>query len=160
MWDSRRSHGEAKPPDCEEPIVFLDIERNLKKPPDILADNRHLPIRAGVVDTVVYDPPHWNFGTSEFHGDPQEKKGSFWGNFKNKRTLHRLLAGASRETLRALRPEGRLLLKWCEARFTWPEVSSFFIWGFDVEWIREWQSRSNRSKTKTMWVCLRPRESR
>ena len=154
MWTSKRG---KRPPVDDECVVFLDVERELKVSPDIFADNRHLPIRDAVVDTIVYDPPHWNFGTS-FHGDPKESEGSFWGNFKNGKNLRRLLAGGARESNRVLRPGGMLILKWCEARFTYEEVSVFFTWAFIQVGVDVWPSMSNRSKIRSMWVSLKRRE--
>ena len=140
-------------PDIQEsgPIIFFDVEPGLKKPPDVICDLIYLPVREGVADAVVADPPYWNFGTSRFHGDPREAHGSWWGNFKNLSTLKRILVGIMKSSRRVLRPEGRLYLKWCDVVYLWTRFSPMFNWDFNLENTDERESKSRRNTKPCYW---------
>ena len=160
--------GKTIPDELKDPtdtIIFCDIERNLRIPPNIICDNTHLPIRDKTVHKIVYDPPQWNFGTS-IHGDPQEKRGSgnrswrasYWGNFKNVKTLFRLFVGGTRESSRVLKENGMLYLKWCDAIVPLRRIIQVFS-NFAEIGRKEWPSRSGRSTTRTYWIWFRLRSS-
>lgn len=140
-------------PDIQEdgPIIFFDIEPRLKKPPDVICDLVHLPVRDEVADAVVADPPYWNFGTSDLHGDPQELKGSWWGNFKNLSNLRRILVGIMKSSRRVLRPDGSLYLKWCDVVYSWSRFGAIFGWDFKLEEKEERKSKSGRNVKPCYW---------
>jgi len=141
------------------PIIYCDIEPGLRIPPDIICDLRRLPFRSQITHAIVVDPPYWNFGTSRLHGDPQEAHGSWWGNFKNLRTLLRLLVGIVKAGRWILRPEGRLYLKWCDVVYPWKRFQSMFSWSYDEEARLERESKSGRGKKPCYWITYRLKEN-
>lgn len=140
-------------PELQEdgPVVFSDIEPNLKKRPDVICDLVYLPVRDRVAHAIVADPPYWNFGTSRLHGDPQEEHGSWWGNFRNLTNLRRILVGIMKSSRRALRLEGRLYLKWCDVMYPWVRFSPMFYWDFTLEDTDEKPSGSGRNTKPCYW---------
>jgi len=141
----------------DEHIIFADIELELKVPPDIFCDNTRLPFRNKVFDEIIYDPPHHQFGSSDLFGDPKERKGSFWGNFKSKKHLKQLLKGGSRELHRVLKLEGDLHVKWCESPVTWTTVSKYFrkLWQLKKYTVRN--TRSGHNPKRVYWIHLNKR---
>lgn len=139
------------------PVIFSDIEPTLKKKPDIICDLRYQPIRDGIVDAIVADPPYWSFGTSRLHGDPQEGQGSFWGNFINLRTLRGILVGIMKTSRRVLKPEGRVYLKWCDVVYPWIRFGGMFQWDFYEEARLTRESKSGRNKKPCYWITYRKR---
>lgn len=136
------------------PIIHCDIETRLKIPPDLICDLRRPPFREGIAHAIVADPPYWNFGTSRMHGDPQEAQGSWWGNFKNLRTLLRLLVGICK-THRLLRPGGRLYLKWCDVVYPWRRFEAIFLRDWKEEARLERTSRSGRTDKPCYWITYK-----
>jgi tRNA G10 N-methylase Trm11 len=146
-------------PDIEGgPIIFFDIEPGLKKPPDVICDLRQLPVRSKLNASIVADPPYWNFGTSDLHGDPQEAKGSWWGNFKNLRNLRSILVGIMKSSRRVLRPGGRLYLKWCDVVYPWTRFAPMFSWDFELEEKEERRSKSGRNVKPCYWFTYSLKE--
>ena len=141
--------------DSGEPIVYMDIEAELKIPPDVICDLKHLPIRDRVASLIVADPPYWNFGTSRFHGDPKEAQGSWWGNFKNLSNLRILIVGIVKTSRRVLRVDGCLYLKWCDVIYLWSRFAPMFAWDFTEEERDEWTSRSRRNTKPCYWIRYR-----
>lgn len=135
-----------------EPVIFSDIETNLRRRPDVICDLKKLPYRDGSAHAVVLDLPYWNFGTSRMHGDPQEKQGSFWGNFKNLGILRRLLVGSVKSTRQVLRPGCKLYLKWCDVIYPWSRFESLFTRDFMELEREESESKSGRGKKPCYWI--------
>ena len=92
MWPNRN------PPHT----IFLDRETKLRTPPDIFADNRHLPFRDDVFDCVIYDPPHAARGHKQYgnfkYTDPTSR--AYFGWNITKTELLGGLGKASKEFLR------------------------------------------------------------
>ena len=143
----------------EGPIIFFDIEPGLKIPPDVICDLVYLPVRDGLAAAVVADPPYWNFGTSDLHGDPQEAKGSWWGNFKNLTKLRRILVGIMKSSRRILLPGGHLYLKWCDVVHPWTRFSPMFVWDFTLKATLARASRSGRNSKPCFWFTFSRRTS-
>lgn len=153
---NRHIYGGWMPRLPEGRVVFLDIEERLKRPPDVIADNRRLPFRDGSARSVVYDPPYITFGSSAFHGDPEEKAGGcFYGKYGNKRKLMLLLSGGVKAIRRVLEPRGLLYLKWCDTEVPLRRVLPIFLGDFEEIGRMERESRSGRTKAKTYWLTLR-----
>lgn len=134
------------------PVIFSDIETNLRRKPDVICDLKLLPYRDRSAHAIVIDPPYWNFGSSKMHGDPQEKMGSFWGNFKNLGILRRLLVGAVKSTRQVLRSRGRLYLKWCDVIYPWSRFETLFTRDFKELERMERESQSGRGKKPCYWI--------
>lgn len=140
--------------DSGEAIIYMDLEVNLKVPPDVACDLKYLPIRGRIVDLIVVDLPYWNFGTSRFHGDPKEARASFWGNFKNLKNLLKLLVGVVKTSNRVLRHDGIVWLKWCDVVYPWSRFASMFTWSFREEERYEWSSKG-RGLKPCYWISYR-----
>lgn len=136
----------------EDHIVFCDLELGLKVPPDVFCDNTKLPFRGKVFHEEIYDPPHHQFGSSDLFGDPLERKGSFWGNFKSMKHLKQLLRGGSLELHRVLRDDGELYVKWCESPVTWDQVKGFFRKLWQLEHYRVRNTRSGHNPKRVYWI--------
>ena len=108
-------------------VVYLDVEKRLARPPDVIADSRHLPFRDGVFDTVVFDPPHlWGFETGaiqnvspnvELSKVPVKRKVTSyygWDKYKTRSQLLKYIVDTLREVRRVLKPDGVLWFKWCD----------------------------------------------
>jgi len=86
MWNKNRN---------PQGVIFIDKESDLYYPPDIVADNRHLPIRLGLnIDSIIFDPPYGiNLPPWFLNKQPIKTKStwgktrSYYGNFKSKREL-------------------------------------------------------------------------
>lgn len=133
------------------PIIYCDIEARLRIPPDIISDLKKPPFRNSITHAIVADPPYWNFGTSNLHGDPKEAKGSWWGNFKNLKKLLRILVGIEK-THELLRSGGRLYLKWCDVVYPWTRFSALFNRNWREESRIERESQSGRNKKPCYWI--------
>lgn len=141
------------------PVIFCDLEPYLKHSPDVVCDLRAPPFREGVAHATVVDPPYWNFGTSRFHGDPQEAQGSWWGNFRNLTYLRSILRGIVK-SVSLLRPGGRMYLKWCDVVYKWTRFSPMFFWDWEEEARLERRSQSGRNVKPCYWFTLRAREEK
>ena len=115
MWKNRDVPG----------ILFLDIQTELRVPPDIFGDAKRLPFRSGVFSTVFFDPPHEHRGPSS-RSRYANPKGTYYGQDITKPQLIRLLDMAPVEFYRVLGPEGRLCFKWSEEKITLYVVLTFF----------------------------------
>lgn len=71
--------------------------------PDIVSDFQALPFRAGVFDTVYFDPPH-----KHGYGGFMKDQFSGYGSYENGR---KLLLLSSKELSRVLKPNGLLVTK-------------------------------------------------
>jgi len=128
--------------------IFLDIEKNLSIPPDIIADNRYCPFRDNIFDCIIYDPPHY-VNAPPWHRDPsltykasRGNWGTFYGNFKSKEEMFSSIYKAQKEFLRISK---RLCLKWSEVRVSLWNVLVFF-----KDWIE-----INRVKTNNYyWITF------
>lgn len=137
------------------PIVFFDIEKNLKIPPDVICDNRFLPIRDKIAEIVIFDPPCWRFGHSIWYGDPkEEKKTMFYGNYVNKNNLRRLLVGGVKTIRRVLKNNGTCLLKWSDSHVPINKVTIFFKHDFEEVYREEAPSKWGKTNNTNYWICF------
>lgn len=150
--------------DRDDVIVFCDVETRLRIPPDIICDNTKLPFRHEIADSVIYDPPHWDRGGSWIM-DPQEKRGAWWGSFKNKADVVRSVSNAARESRRVLKTDGKLYFKWadCTSRHRpWKSIDRITIlikWAFnEIDRIVQ-SSKAGSHTNKTYWITFRKRST-
>ena len=92
------------------PVVGMDIDPKFE--PDIVADNRKMPVKSNTFDAVVYDPPHVPNQGKDRSKDFNTRFGlvvkSLPGRGYN---LNHLYKPFCEEAYRVLRPEGILLCK-------------------------------------------------
>lgn len=131
--------------------IFMDKEVGLKIPPDIFGSWFHLPFRHGVIDCIMFDPPHAiGFSKTSIHADPKAKRGSWWGYFKTRQEMVVSLIKAQREFAKVAR---RLLLKWNDSAISlWNILPLFSEWKEINRW--EKRSGSNISKSQTYWITF------
>ena len=156
MWNKNRNpHG----------VVFIDKEPDLHHPPDIVADNTHLPIRLDLpIESIIFDPP-WGINLPPWFLNKKPiktkstwgKTKSYYGDFKSKKELVRYLIKAERELKRYTK---RLCFKWGERNVPLRNILSIFTrsgWKeiHRVE-LNKSQAFSGKGKTKTrnMWVVF------
>jgi len=162
MWKRKQSDN----------IIYIDIEKQLEVKPTIYADDRQLPFRNSVFDTIFFDPPHQYGGgsllfTSPYHTEkfrtiskrkaPPTYYG--WDKYKTKAQLLRYLSDSSKEFRRVLKDDGLLWMKWSDVSINlhtilalltdWRELMRIefkggFRWG---------------GEQKTYWLCLEKRKS-
>jgi hypothetical protein len=140
-------------------VVFVDRERGLRIPPDVLCDTTMLPFREGVFHASVADPPHHKFGSSPMWGDPKEQIASFYGNFKNLRALRVLIRGGGSEIHRVTQPGGLMFFKWCNISVHVNEVLPLLTHLWEVAEYTVRNTRSRRRPKNTYWVTLRRRDA-
>jgi len=146
-------------------VVFLDREKNLATPPDVIAVWQHLPFRDNSFETVLFDPPHDKFSPSSVHMDPKgwhngriengrKIGGTFWGSLE--KGWAGIFYSAQKEFSRI---SNRLCLKWNNSRHPLEIVLSLFEnW---VESLRkEHNSKMRRGKTQTWWITFNKQTKR
>lgn len=110
-------------------IVFIDIEKQLQRKPNLFASNIALPFRGGEFDTIFFDPPFkWNCDDHPFFSFPntdmlyamypdisKRSQASYYGieRYKTREALVAYLFKAEQELHRILKPDGILWLRWC-----------------------------------------------
>ena len=110
-------------------IIFIDIEKQLQRKPNLFASNTSLPFGGGVFDTVFFDPPFkWNCDDHPFFSFPNnqtlhekypDKKStcipSYYGieRYKTREALVVYIFKAEQELYRILKSDGVLWLRWC-----------------------------------------------
>jgi len=85
-----------------ENTVFLDIRREVR--PTVLADAKHLPLRAESFGLVVFDPPYRYFPTAS-------GLAKIFGSFRMADVV-KLITEGTREAHRVLQPDGLMCFKW------------------------------------------------
>ncbi len=88
-------------------VVFIDQRREVK--PTIIAVWRALPIRSGIMQGAVDDPPHMLY---ESKGKPMAFNFALRYGKLNRDTWQRDLADNFEEVMRILEPGAQLLYKW------------------------------------------------
>ena len=143
-----------------ENVIFIDKEPELFYPPDILADNRNLPIRLGLkIESIIFDPP-WGINLPPWWLNKQSRTGNggivYYGNFKSKRECISYLHKAHNEFKKYT---DRLCFKWGERDIT--------LWAILGLFVRDgWQeihrvklntkmNASGESMNQTWWVVLK-----
>jgi hypothetical protein len=121
MWEQKNN------PD----IIFIDIEKELQRKPNIFASNIALPFTNEMFDSVFFDPPFkWNCDDHQFFSFPNREKlhkmypdirpdtcpPSYYGidRYKTRSELVNYIYRAEKELYRILKPDGMLWVRWCE----------------------------------------------
>jgi len=118
-----------KPPN----VVFLDMDKELSIPPDILGVWEYLPFRDDVFSCIIFDPPHiigtpppW-FNDSGMHKTRLEKGiksvGMSYKSFKRK---NQLISSFHKSQKEFSRVSNRLCFKWNENSLTIWKVKPLF----------------------------------
>jgi len=131
--------------------VFLDKERDLLIPPDVIASWRALPFRDNCFSCILFDPPNDpSWGSTSGHRDPKGRKARFWGNPASRRNLVSDIYHGQKEFARI---SPRLCLKWNETAITLEAILSLFD-RWDEKYRLEYLSRKKRGGSSTFWVTL------
>ena len=132
-------------------VLFLDKELNLRIPPDIFADWKHLPFRDNSFECVLFDPPHVFSESSQFNRDPkarphgQKKIPGWYGAFKSKRHAIIEIYNAQIEFARVA---SRMCFKWNEA-----SISLWNVLGLFDRWMIQFKFQAKHLRSvKTWWV--------
>lgn len=156
MWNKNRN---------PQGVVFIDKESDLYYPPDIVADNRYLPIRIGLkIDSIIFDPPYGiNLPPWFLNKQPIKTKRSwgktrsYYGDFKSKRELFSYIHKAQEEFQKYTRI---LCFKWGNRNVSLWNVLPFFIkngWNeiYRVEFKKAQSSiGKGKSKNRSFWVTF------
>lgn len=135
---------------CEN-VVFIDKERGLLRPADIVCDWKHLPFRDNVFEATIFDPPHvYGFFDNSIHSDPKASIGSWWGNPRTKRELTRDIIKGQIEFSRVSK---RLCFKWNDNRLELYRVLTCF-----TEWVEVFRTRVEKTgklgNSRTWWITF------
>ena len=140
---------------CKRPdnVVYVDVELELRVPPDVIADSRYLPFRPGVFDVVFFDPPHaWN-KRSSVHSDPKRTHGAYygWERYRTWPELLKYMHMTVREIRRVLKPGGVVWFKWSSTAKPIDRVLSVFTGWRELLRIR---SGDSRARAPAWWVMM------
>jgi hypothetical protein len=139
--------------------VFMDREIGLVVPPTVFGDWRFLPFRAGVFETVFFDPPHSKFGLKSVHMNPKgwsvprvvegrKIGGSWWGSLET--GWFGVFFKAQREFARVGR---RLCFKWNTTSHGLDKVLTVFEAWREV-YRKRHRSKMKRGSPDTWWVTF------
>lgn len=152
-------------------VIYIDLEKQLQRKPNIFASNVALPFRGGgILDIVFFDPPFiWNVPTHPFYSYPNnellKKKypemksiGSYYGieRYKTHSELVTYIYKASKELSRVLKDDGVLWVRWC----TMSSMTEQHLLGILSE---EWQLcltheigsvKRHTGETRSFWFML------
>jgi hypothetical protein len=140
-----------------------------------VCDNGVLPLRDGIADQIVYDPPHWvRVGKAKqlLHTTYEEciaqaKGDNRWQHFmimkygcwQNRTEYISNLYRTNKEFHRIAKHNTTMILKLCEMKHT-PHITVSSIQQLYTNWViiakRELQSGSNHFKSITIWLTLKP----
>ena len=152
-------------------IIYLDMERKLKRKPTVYADNTNTPFPDATFDTVFYDPPHkWGGKDDPCPMYPSEIKKwkqdhvpfAFtyygWDKYKTRIGLLRHVYYAQKEFIRILKPDGLLWFKWNEVGIPLDRIMVCF-----TDWIELMRLYINdpthtASQHQTFWLVLQKKE--
>jgi hypothetical protein len=112
-------------------ILFIDVEKELQRKPNVFASNVNLPFKDSQFSTVFYDPPFkWNCDDHQFFSFPNREKlhkmypdirpdtnpPSYYGidRYKTRTELVSYIYRSEKELYRVLKEDGILWLRWCE----------------------------------------------
>ena len=129
-------------------VVFMDKERNLAIPPDVIATWQHLPFRDKVFDCVIFDPPHSRFGKTSIHQDTKGVRGRWWGNLP--RRYSSVFYKAAQEFSRV---SNVLCFKWNETSHMIDKLLCLFK-PWKIRYKMEYVSPMKRGKSTTWWVTF------
>ena len=136
---------------CIPYVVFMDREKELRVPPDVLCDHRAMPFRDNCFELIIYDPPFMaRRNPPRYWNDPKEiifknkrgftASGSWWGLPKTKREL---LSTIHQAQLEFQRLSSKLCLKWTEVDYTLWKILPFF-----KDWIETYRQGFKQERTK------------
>jgi len=150
-----------------EHIIYVDIERRLEVRPTIFADDRQLPFRDSVFDTIFFDPPHAWGSKGHYHVFPRRSKQYFetwhdrdvpryygWDRYKTKSQLMNYLFKTGAELWRVLKDDGLLWVKWNEMSLSLRTVLSLLENWRELLRIYVKAPSQTGSKHQTYWICL------
>ncbi len=140
-----------------ENVVFMDKELNLRMPPDVIATWNKIPFPDNYFECVIFDPPQTiATGKSPIHHDPMERESGhgggacWWGWFWSKGQMSREIYQAQKEFARV---SSRLCFKWNDSLVDIDQILTLFD-KWIVQFKQEFNSRTNRSKSKTWWIKM------
>ena len=131
---------------------FIRFDKLGDRRPDIVADFRHMPVREGQADLILFDPPHLTaYGLNNAHGlHPIQRR---YGTFKNTADMRKSLYQAFKEIERLLSSDGLCVLKWNSYMKSLRWVLS--LTNLKVETVHETKSHTNKTRNqKTDWVTF------
>jgi len=148
-------------------IIYIDMETQLERPPNIFCKNDITPFRDKTFDTIFYDPPHSWGNIGHYHTYPRRTKEYFekwhdtaipryygWDKYKSATELVLHIVKAQEEFGRILKDEGLLWLKWNEMSISLYRILSL---------LNSWQlllklyitdPSQTAGKHKTYWLCM------
>jgi hypothetical protein len=94
-------------------VIFIDQRREVK--PTIIAIWAYLPIRSGIIDGAVKDPPHMLYVSK---GKPMAFNFAERYGILNRETWEKDLAAGFEELMRVMAPGAQLLYKWNDNHIT------------------------------------------
>jgi len=125
-------------------VLWIDIEPELERKPDMILDCTCTGFEAGRFHTIFFDPPHWWGGKtgSDFFTCRNKAErmalearygkglqgGAYYGTdkFRTKRELLSFIHKAQKEFSRILMDDGVLWLNWSEVRLPLDRILPFF----------------------------------
>ncbi len=125
-------------------VLWIDIESELRVPPDMVLDCTTTGFEAERFHTIFFDPPHWwgdetgeNYFACRNDADEMKlqkrygiraRKAAYYGadKFKSKSELLVFIHKAQKEFCRILKDEGILWLNWSEVKIPLGKILPFF----------------------------------
>jgi hypothetical protein len=150
-----------------EDIIYIDIEKKLKRKPTIFADCTNTPFLSETFDTIFYDPPQM-WGGEPFHHEavgfllrrqwarskPYAWTYYGWDKYKTRNELIVFIYRAQKEFQRILKYDGLLWLKWNECKISLNRILVIFIDWTEVMRLYVNDPTHTASKHQTYWICL------
>ena len=131
-----------------ENAIYMDVDLRdynyYSKHPQIRADSKYLPFRAGIFDLIIFDPPHRSFSK-------KCNLGKEYGSFSLE-DIKLLIKFGSAEFFRTLKEDGFLIFKWNTVDIDIEGILKLMSFWFDPLFGHSIIKRSG--KTTTFWVCM------
>ena len=159
IWENKNSSN----------IIYLDFNKRLQVTPSIFGDNRHLPFKDKVFDTVFFDPPYasgykthfWSFANiTEFReygkwGECHGKIPQYYGIdlYKNKSHLFKYIFLALYEIFRVLKDDGMLWFKWNNFEIAFHKIHGLFDSWQKLIQLNVTDNKQTNSDIQTVWVA-------
>jgi len=153
-------------------VLFIDVEPELERAPDMVLDCTATGFEAGRFHTIFFDPPHWwgdVTGENYFSCRNEAEKRRFlmrygmgsagcayYGadKFRNKRQLLAFLHKAQKEFSRILMDDGILWLNWSEVRLPLERILPFFRNWDEMIRLTIGSKRQTQSEAQNYWVMF------
>jgi tRNA G10 N-methylase Trm11 len=145
--------------------VFLD--KRLECKPDILCDDRQLPLRDHIADVIVCDPPHLIRATPPPTGTFYRNYINRYGHWKSLTQWINYLHHTNQMFYSSIKPKGQIIMKIMDGNkeymhenaVTLQHIKNHYT-NFRISHIRKYENPlhwlKHKHKSPTIWLTLKP----